>query len=324
MLMWDNLEFIVPYERFRPHYTDREIAEAVDLIGIMREPTREEKTKAHEAIEEFATRSLPSSFYYQAQGPGTWLRYGMYPQKLLPETWDMLSRLGLIGARADGPDYPLEDTAGLAFMSILTDCCAGQTLARVTDRKRAYAALTNLLVDDSVGNTDRQDHLESVIPLTLSVVKTDEIPLNRLIALRKREMRSGGNELRDLRHRYVKRISEHIKLLEIQQTTGDVKELNRQFKDDMKEDLRILKQELGFAGRESLSSKEIVVTAVGAFSAAVLVKYGIPIDLAGVVTGGGTATTIGGLFATWNKYSATRRNIMRKYPMAYMFEAARP
>ena len=36
LLLWDRLEFIVPWEHFRPHYKNRQIARAMELIGAPR------------------------------------------------------------------------------------------------------------------------------------------------------------------------------------------------------------------------------------------------------------------------------------------------
>ena len=144
LLMWDKLEFIVPYPNFKSSYSDPLVAEAIELIGENHYPNNEEKKKAHERIEELVTRpQIPDVFYYQGSDP-----YDMYPEKLLPETWRTLTEGKLAGALLPNQDYPLSKQAGLMVMAILADCCAGTTRSRVTDRAQAYAGITNLLADE--------------------------------------------------------------------------------------------------------------------------------------------------------------------------------
>src|SRR5216684_4524229 len=102
LLLWDQLEFIVPDRDFRPHYEDQLTARAMELIGRNHYPSDEEKKQAHEQIEELVTRPhLPEVFY--SQGPES-DAYDIYPEKLLPETWDIIRRSRL--AIRPGPQPP--------------------------------------------------------------------------------------------------------------------------------------------------------------------------------------------------------------------------
>src|ERR1700682_3745337 len=88
LLLWDKIEYIVPEEGYRPHYASKLFAEAAEIVAKPHVPSREEKKKAHQQIEDLAASSLPDAFYFQswdAQGD-----YEIYPQKLLPDTWDLL------------------------------------------------------------------------------------------------------------------------------------------------------------------------------------------------------------------------------------------
>lgn len=96
LLLWDEVEFIVPWEGFVPEGVDRDVAEVFDVIGRESVPTDEAKRLAHERIEEFATQRLPDFFRHRAPDPG-WGSPYMFARKLLPETWEMLRELGLAG-----------------------------------------------------------------------------------------------------------------------------------------------------------------------------------------------------------------------------------
>src|SRR5579864_7804336 len=52
LLLWDHLEFIVPFRSFEPHYENPTIARAMELIGLPHPPNQEEKQEAHTRIEE--------------------------------------------------------------------------------------------------------------------------------------------------------------------------------------------------------------------------------------------------------------------------------
>ena len=63
LLLWDQLEFIVPDASYGFAYNHKLVAEAVEMIGVKHCPSDEEKKQAHECIEEFATGTLPEPFY---------------------------------------------------------------------------------------------------------------------------------------------------------------------------------------------------------------------------------------------------------------------
>ena len=320
LLLWDRLEFIVPYSDYEPEYQDKDVAEAIELFGVQHTPTGQEMKQAHNEIEDLATRQLPPAFYYRSAPDGYYHDYEMYPQKLLPDTWRMLRELQLAGDLRANADYPLSEAAGLTIMSILADCCAGETRARITDRGLAYATVTNLLVDDK---PPIEADYERVVPLTLSVIEASDLPLRTLIDFRKREEKSGGHAIRDLRHRYVDRIENHVKAVKAVKSASDARELELQFEVEMKDDLRHLRDELGMARTGALLSKDVVVTVVAGAGAFVAMTLGLHIDVPTAFTLTGAPVTIGGIFSARNKFSESRKSTMQKHPIAYLYELQR-
>jgi hypothetical protein len=319
LLLWDELEFIVPNSDYRPQYDKRDMAEAVELIGKHRPLSDAEKQEAHDRIEEFATRKLPPVFYYR---PAQRSRdpYEIYSDKLLMTTWEMLRQAKLAGAQLANTDYPLDDSTGLSIMSILADCRAGETLARVTDQGVAYATVTNLLVESSPPPVE--GNYERIVPLTLKVVNAADLPLSKLIEFRKREDKSSSPDLRNLRHRYVARMEEHVKKILVTPKEADRKRLESDFEADMKDDLALLKTELREIRTDTLLSKDIIISAVAALTAAAAMSHGFHLDVPTAFTLSGAPVTVGGLLSTRNKYGASRRSIMQKHPMAYMYEVS--
>jgi hypothetical protein len=326
LLMWDHLEFIVPDPKFKPNYSDPIVAEAIDLIGKNHYPNAQEKTAAHEQIEELITRpNLPEVFYYKGSEP-----YEMYPTKFPQETWDLLLQSKHAGSVLPDGDYPLSMQAGLALMAILADCCAGTTRSRVTNRGQAYSSLAGLLMDNP--KDAARDRLvdmdlrtlrgeDSLISLRLTLPDIDALSLDQLIKYRKREERENGHTLRNLRHKYVARIEKHVTDLTTNPklTQSDVEELERLFFQGGLDDLRGLQQELGVEKQDL--GKDIVATVVAAAGtvAASVLPAMAPI-IKGVVDQIGQPVKIFGALSRANKFSQARAAILRKHPLALLYE----
>jgi hypothetical protein len=317
LLMWDQLEFIVPSVGYKPHYHNKPLFErALEIFGVPRCPSEQDKHNAHDFIEDLATApSLPEPFFYRHTDPEP---FAIYPEKFMPETWQVLLDLKLAGMPLQNDNFPLTATAGLSVMSILADCCAGTTRARITDRGLAYASITNLTVDRSAAPA--VDLYERVIPLTLEVVDATSLPLEQLIRFRERENKSGGHGLRELRHQYLDCIESHVRALQNVKSRSDREELDRVFQAKMGTDFRQLCEELCGAKTNAILSKELITSVLVAAASAWAVIHGLPLEIPAAFTGIGGPLTVGGLLLTKNKYSNSRKTIMQKHPMAYLYE----
>lgn len=323
LLLWDHLELISPYRGYRADYADPLVAEGMELIGVGHCPTRGEQNQAHNLIEDFVTRPLPAPFFYS--GPEQFEYdddYWLYPEKFLPETVEMLHEAQMVGSAYTNIRVNATRSAGLSVMAILADCCAGSTKSRITDQSVAYATLTGLLGPQS------ENHLaktvapyDIIVPITVEVIDTPALDLRVLINFRAREARQGGHAYRDLRHRYVERIESFVKsLTHTKGAASDQIEIKRQFREDMRDNLAILKDELRLERKEALFSKEMLVAALATVGTVASQMLAVPLVLPDVFTAMGASATIGGLLAVRNKYLASRRSTLRKHPMAYLFE----
>jgi hypothetical protein len=294
----------------------------VEIIGRNHVPNDEEKRRAHEDIEDLVTRPLlPRPFFYQVDQNAE--VYEVYPQKFLPDTWDMLMQSGLAGNLLPNADYPLAPVTGLSIMSILSDACAGMTRVRVTDRGGAYAGIAGMLGsdDDKVSDVKEGESRDVIVAVTLKLLNLDNVSLSALIDLRKRELKETGHDLRDLRHRYVERIEKHLGEISASDlSTSDIDTLDRQFETDMADDLAQLKGELRSEFGQALWSKDVVVSLI-AGAGALALAFGAPLPIAGVLTAGGAPATVGGVFASRGKFLKARAELLRKHPMAYLYEA---
>lgn len=316
LLMWDNLEIIVPWEGFASEYRDREIAEAMEIIGSNRVPSEAEKRAVHSAVEDLLRVGVPETFQYSPRsGRRQDDAYEMWPQKLLHDTWDMLREQGLTDRPLSNHDYPMSQAAGLTIMAVLADLLAGETRARITDRQLAYATIANA---PKVAG-DAHEPMR-VVPLTLKGIAVDRLPIDRLVDFRRREAKESGGDYRKLRHNYLEAVERYIgRIAAVAPNSRDRVELDRAFQSDMEDDLRDLKTELGFSRREAWLSKDVLTFTIagGGLLAAALTK-GIPVPE--VLTGVGSAALIGGLLGTGNKLAKARYDILRKHPMAYLYE----
>jgi hypothetical protein len=322
LLLWDEVRFITPWHQFGVEYGDKTVQEAFELIRENHCPSDSEKKHAHALIKDLITRPLPQPFYFRPkrdEHPD----YAIYPQKLLPETWDMLLRAKVARDIGIDRDFYLTRSAGLSVMSILADCCAGRTRCRITDQIRAYATEAGLLENQGAGGiVNRPDlEFEQLVPISLEVIDLSKIKLKTLIDFRKREAKRGGHAIRDLRHRYVEKLESYVKdLTTLKNHRGDVNEIKRQFREDMKDDVAGLREELQFNANDVVVSKDMLVAAIAGVGTIATFMFNAPITLTEVVTVAGGVVSIGGLLGVRNKFLSSRRSMLQKHPMAYLYE----
>jgi hypothetical protein len=316
LLLWDRVHVTVPWEGFGQRCDDRDHARAFELIGKEHVPTYEEKKQAHEIVEDFATRPLPDAFSYGSKG--SLEDWPVYRDKLLPKTWELLKDTGRAGHESASPGIPVTEPTGLSLLSILADCCAGESLARITDAGDAYAVLAGLLTEKPK-DEELRGKMEGLAALTLSVIDTKRVPLRNLISFREREEKSAeGHNLRGLRNRYLECLSKQAAALVASQKESDRAELTRQFNEDMEDDVRHLREELGLSAREALTSKELLASVV--FAGPAIAAHFVDVPLTDAVTASGGILSLLGLLALRTKFVKSRRDVLRNHPMAYLYE----
>lgn len=322
LLLWDRVHVIVPYESYLSHYSVPDHQRAHDILCVNHSPSESSKRLVHTFVEDFATRpQLPDAFFYRNLGECEIPRYEVYPQKLLEETWRLLMESALAGGQLPNQDMPVSEAMGLTLMSLLADCCAGETLARITDRAEAYSSVSRLLADAPVQPHSEAAVLEYLAVRSIGILDTDRIDLRKLIEFREREeSTASGHELRNLRHRYLDRTMQQARRLSGVQSETDQRELERQFEDEMTDDLQDLRSELRFDFREVLGKKELITAVIA--GVATLASPALGFALPAIVSYTGATVGIGGLVALQSKYARSRREILRSHPMAYLYEAA--
>lgn len=321
LLYWDELYVIAPWEGYEPDYESRGAAEAFSVIGRCHYPTEAEKMQAHEIVLDFVERPLPSAFMYHSEASLEDM-YSMYPKKLLPETWKILEDARMaMGSSGPRGVYASRST-GYSLMSIIADCCAGETLNRVTDKGEAYANIAGLLTEQPSPQLALDEAREQLIPVPLTVLDLRNLSLETLIDLRKRENAAAdGHQIRDLRHRLVDVMDAQAQSLAKASSDLEREALIRGFEKDMQDDFRNLRDALKASSWQTLFSKEVltaVLLGVGAIGTAALTPA---FPIAGVLSATEATVSIGGLLATKSKLAQERQKVLREHPTAYWYEA---
>jgi hypothetical protein len=298
LLLWDNIETIIPNSNFiTPKVPKpRLIEEAIELIVQPRIPSRQEREEAHAILQKLAESGSLSQLLSEAPTQLRHGRYLIYPEKFLSETWHFLERDGIAKFDHRLNDYGLPPVIGFLMMSLLADACAGTQIQKVTDRLDAYNWLGRqralILGSQHIIGFDASQVAPSynrLVTLSLDVLDAREIPLKKLIEFRKREIKRGGMDYSAMRRRYLDALCKHVKRIGSEpRTQNDLKELERQFKIEIEQDVSDLKSELGEISKKTLFSKEVGISAVivaGALTSSVagLTTLGTKLGVTGII-----------------------------------------
>ena len=329
LLLWDSVETIVPrsYKSAGSKQRNALLQEAHELIVERRKPSPNEGQKAHEELKKLLVTGQLNSMLASAPKQLATGRHLIHPDKFLLSTWRMLEQEGYATWEERYSDYGVPPALGFIMMSLLADTCAGTTLQRVTDRVEAYAWLNEahalalgarpvhgLDVSQVAPGHDR------LICLSVEALDARHVPLQRLVDLRKRELKSGGQFYADMRRNYLSALNAHVaRVVSEVRTVSDLKELDRQFKNELRSDVQELKRELGLASVKALFSKEVGMSAVALAGSLVAPVFGLTtlstsIGLAGVIPLVKAAVDLRGV----------RREAVRKHASSWLYFANAP
>jgi hypothetical protein len=320
LLLWDKLHTIVPENHYAPDYSsEADLEEAWDLIGAKIVPSEAQKHRAHEAIERtIQAHRLPSNLYWVGAIDQPNDHYEIWPQKFAMHTWDLMQEHGLTAEQLPNGDFPFTQDGGLMVMAKLADACAGTQFARVTDRLMAYGMIGS-------GN-QRPGTTGEVVPITLDLIDAASIPIENLIAFRKREAKERrGRDYRNLRHHYADTVQAHMHALDGVHNQFDRDEINRVFRDKMAEDLRHLRSELGGNKIELIMKPVVIAAAATAGTAATMGADNLTTALAagaGAIFGSNwkdIGSAVADLFSGGLAFDRKQQEAMARHPMAYMY-----
>jgi hypothetical protein len=329
------VECIVPSEDWRDSNPIEEplYREAAELIIKDHVPSDEEKREAHSQVRALVEEDSRLLIRAAAEDQGVarrdlwrhrrWARdYLIYDRKFLDRTWWLLSRKGYADYYQPISDWGVPPGLGLMMMSVLAGACAGTQKIKLTDQSQAYSwledARAELLGGEYVTGLDVSQvapAYDRLVTLSLEALDARKVPLRRLLTFRKREAKESGADFRAMRRRYLSALNKHLEAIGKEaRGENDVKELDRVFKQELKDDLQDLKKELSLANVRTLFSKEVAFSAL-AFAGA------LTEPISGLTT---LATTLKGigvcpLLKTRADYSASRRKALRGHSMSWLY-----
>jgi hypothetical protein len=333
LLFWDQLEVITPFERAESP-DDKELAAATEILVKPCVPSDEQKEEAHIQLMALVSRPLPPWFYFQSEQPKEWI----YAEKFSRKTWQELRERGLAslqhhGARnweispncsllstakeRDGIQYWSSDAFSMLMMSVLADCCAGQTKVTATDQPAAYGTLGNCLAIEG-GTTTRtaSEGERAIVSCEILSPSLKNISLSQLIKLREREAGARGYQYRELRHKLFARMASFSEeMAKPIYNESDRTELQRQFKDEFDADSADLRNELGMSGRGWLFSRDIEAFVSAIVKAGV---KGITGDFAGSMLALGAGIP---LVRATDNYKAARFKALKGHFSSFLYLA---
>lgn len=271
LLLWDSLETIVPRAGWPPYrFADKASNDAVELVIVGRPPKHDEMVAAQTALNKLLDSGEVARIIASAPRDLHRTPYLIYPEKFTRETWSLLMQGGMAQWVEQERDYGVPPALGFLMMSLLADACAGTQIQKITDKVEAYSWLA-----DSHAQTLNSTHVKGfdvsqvapahdrLVTLSLEVMDVRNVPIENLVAFRKREAKTGGADYSAMRRRYSAALQAHIKrICSEAHNKSDVRELEKQFKADLSADLADLKSELRLASIKTLFSKEVAVSAV--------------------------------------------------------------
>lgn len=333
LLLWDSVDCITPSPRFRTHrHADPRIDEALDLITRDHIPTDAERRVAHRSIENLLDSPLAERLTVRLQRGALGRHYfGIHPQKLLGETWHRLEQGGFAMFDEHNPhdpysgEYNVAPELGLLMMAALADACAGTRLRRITDRSVAYATLSRYTA--ALGGGEYVSHLDvsqvapsydRLVTISLRVVDTDGIELDRLVELRRRELREGGRDLARLREAYLGHIDEYAdKLASVAVTPRDKQDIEREFQKAVEDDFHDLRRELRIESLK-LFTKDLFITAAVAAGALVSSLSGVT-DVAVTLPG---IAGVAPLVVNSARYRVAREKALQAHTMSWLYSVS--
>lgn len=324
LLLWDEVDFVSPTRSFRFDDAPETHIEALELLCRAHVPSEREKNVVHARVVKLLQRPLPkwlvTTEVPESVVKGRKIRefamgYGMYPEKLAHRTWVLLEAANLVRLTGADEDYYAKPLIGFLLMSLLADACAGESKGKITDRSDAYEFMGKMVAAESADPPSNIDSpaLSSaqagLVSLAVNTVRTDGIPLENILALRKREEGVAGYQYRHFRQKFAEKIETSAKRAVLAPTMEARQDFASDFEREMRDDLAQLKNELGMANRELWFSKEVVA----------LFSLGTLAGGVGAAVGAGA-----GFVQATGKYSKSYAEALGKHPISYLYVGERP
>jgi hypothetical protein len=336
LLLWDYVDCIVPYNGFSITQGLKGVfAEAAEIIAKPRVPQNIEQDKVDKSISNLFSSGIPSWIKeFVLREDLSTLRannlhqlrdeFLIYPQKFLHKTWNKLSQLELARYAQRYSDWAVPPSLGLLLMSELANALAGEQQHTITDRSEAYGCLFSTMTTTLGGEifiTPKKEQVTSsidrLVTISVRVADPSKVKFERILDLRKREVAENIGDIKTLRHKYLDAVTSYSQqFTKSGLTLHDRKELSRLFAENMENDFRELKKELGMARNDILFSKEAGIAVL-----ALAGSLAEPISLGTELSNAVSTIGIGALIRNGVKYTRSRRKALSNHAMSWLYLA---
>lgn len=338
LLLWDRVEYIAPWQDFDiRERTHPKLAEALELISAPHVPTMEEQRIVHRRLagvlaagvpDWMITDKVPDSIKHYRGGHSSVEvgDFGIYTEKFAYPTWRLLKDAGLVRLSPKDRDYYMRPIVGLFVMSLLAEACAGSTKEQLTDQADAYSFLWKIAaVEGGANYGPARSILENrtydrLVAVSIRTLSTNNIPLDNLLDLRRRELKSRGHDYRAFRQKYRDKLREYVQRLSTQaRTASDWAEIERQFQMDLRDDLAALHDELRMSRRKLIFSKE-----TAAMTTAAALLFVEPVSASVWASNLLKAVGWGALMKDTLDYSEGRQKALQGHAASWLYLAQNP
>jgi hypothetical protein len=299
MLIWDELEIIVPYSNFQLTSSSAEVVNVIQETEFLRSrpPEPDQQTAAHKKIIELFSGHLPDWFLFRPEEQ----QYFMYPEKLDYRTWNTLREAHVASEITGGnvSEMVLNRSVGLTLMSIIAETYAGTTRELLTDVPDAQRAKAHVMAEAAGGTplTKLSANERHLVDISLYGVDAENIPLKALIEAHNDRRR----EMREARAAYRKAVGTALQNIKPESTKADIAWIVEDFGRKMKDH----RERLGDALRV-LAAQLVIGPILGGF----LSVFGLLPGTVGVLTG-----TIG----AWLKFETDWEKTISESPASWLY-----
>jgi hypothetical protein len=320
LLLWDQMEFIAPWENYEISYREfgyneedtRNLEHAHRLILREHVPSYDEKHAAHDQVLDLATTpGLPERFWKSTVNETS---FAVHFEKLFDGTWEELSKLGIATKIRDDHDMMLPNLFGRATMTILAQCCAGNDTQLVTDSGRATDDVRQTTeIEERKRNkwTFESDEKYFSAVHTLNIVDVDKFTLPQLIEFRERELRETAPYQREFRRNYWNKLDQAAREYAAAKNERETKRVRERLQSSLTGEFEFLKEELGLGTVEALFTVDT----------AALVTLGAAVAVGGPL--GITAAAIAGVRGVLAKFTGSqikeKAAMQKRAAAAYMY-----
>jgi uncharacterized tellurite resistance protein B-like protein len=331
LLTWDQVEVFTD-SSYRCRHLEGEFLEAWELVCRPRSFSATEYDELHRRLRQTVKTGIPDDLYIDQKKFDDWhIARGLPPVRLKAQgvdekTANVLIELGLGVRDKDGDVFGGFKMAS-TVVALQAEIVAGATKQQITDDKATYSAYCDLIAGGRAADGDLPSSgEETLLSVALESVGLRNITLRQLIEYRKRELKEP--ELGTLRRKFAENLAKFLSDISKNKTLtrADWEELQRMYRIQVDDDIRILSREMGCETSAFVLSKAFLapmLTGVSTLASLLLAHVHPAIAAIGTLatmTTSEAVITVAEVLAEGRKTINSQAKILESHPLAYIYE----